>query len=110
MGSSGHIYRCSSIATPSFDYGILGKQPKTVDEFKEMIKVSQDKEFHCHTCIHSTARCNRMALEINTEWNDYNKPNNHMAKTDDTIYVGPKDKSLGKHMFIKTKVRDGTKI
>ena len=99
MGSSGHIYRCSSIATPSFDYGILGKQPETVDEFKEMIKISQDKEFHCHTCIHSTARCNRMALEINTEWNDYNKPNNHMAKTDDTIYVGPKDKSLGKHVY-----------
>ena len=64
-----------------------------------MIKISQDKEFHCHTCIHSTARCNRMALEINTEWNDYNKPYNHMAKTDDTIYVGPKDKSLGKHVY-----------
>ena len=41
----------------------------TVDEFKKMIAISQDKEFHCHTCIYSTARCNRMALEINSEWN-----------------------------------------
>lgn len=92
MGSSGHIYRCSSIATPSFDYGILGKQPETVAELKEMIKVSQDKTFHCHTCIHSTARCNRMALEINTEWNVYNKENNHTAKQVNTMAVGPKNK------------------
>ena len=57
-----------------------------------MIKVSQDKEFHCHTCINSTARCNRMALEINTEWNVYNKKNNYTAKTDNTLAVGPKNK------------------
>lgn len=99
MGSSGHIYRCSSIATPSFDYGILGNQPETVEEFKEMIRVSQDKEFHCHTCIHSTARCNRMALEINSEWNAYNKPLNEVAKKEETTYEGPLDKSLGKHVY-----------
>ena len=57
-----------------------------------MIKVSQDKTFHCHTCIHSTARCNRMALEINTEWNVYNKENNHTAKQVNTMAVGPKNK------------------
>ena len=92
MGSSGHIYRCSSIATPSFDYGILGKQPETVEDLKKMIKISQDKKFHCHTCINSTARCNRMALEINTEWNIYNQKNNHVAKQDETLPVGPKNK------------------
>ena len=55
-----------------------------------MIQVSQDKKFHCHTCINLTARCNRMALEINTEWNVYNKKNNYIAKTDDTLAVGQK--------------------
>ena len=105
MGSSGHIYRCSSIATPSFDYGILGKQPETVEEFKKMIKISQDKEFHCHTCIYSTARCNRMALEINSEWNAYNKPNNRTSKKEETIYVGPKNKALGKHIYKNEKLR-----
>ena len=100
MGSSGHIYRCSSIATPSFDYGILGKQPENVAELKEMIKISQDKAFHCHTCIHSTARCNRMALEINSEWNAFNKPKNITAKKDQTIAVGPKnDRSQIKHVY-----------
>ena len=99
LGSSGHIYRCSSIATPTFDYGILGKQPETVDEFKEMIKISQDEKFHCHTCIESTARCNRMALEINTEWNVYNKPRNDIAEKEPTIYTGPKNKALGKHVY-----------
>ena len=110
MGSSGHIYRCSSIATPSFDYGILGKQPETVEEFKKMIKISQDKEFHCHTCIHSTARCNRMALEINSEWNKLNHSNNKIAKTHKTEYEPPKfgpdpNKSLGKHKYVNKDLR-----
>ena len=43
--------------------------------------------------MHSpTARCNRMALEINSEWNAYNKPNNDSAKQDETIAVGQKIK------------------
>ncbi|MDC0060084.1 radical SAM protein [Pelagibacteraceae bacterium] len=112
MGSSGHIYRCSSIATPSFDYGILGKQPETVEEFKNMIKISQDKEFHCHTCIHSTARCNRMALEINSEWNKLNHPHNKVAKTHKTEYEPPEfgpdpNKSLGKHKYVAKNLRWG---
>ena len=106
LGSSGHIYRCSSIATPSFDYGILGKQPETVAELKKMIEVSQDKEFHCHTCIYSTARCNRMALEINSEWNKVNQPDNECAKREKTHYIGPKDKRLGgKHVYDNAKLR-----
>ncbi len=106
MGSSGHIYRCSSIATPSFDYGILGRQPETVEELKQMIEVAQDKEFHCHTCINSTARCNRMALEINSEWNIYNKENNRMAKEDKTLYAGEKSKKAeGKYVYKDTNKR-----
>jgi wyosine [tRNA(Phe)-imidazoG37] synthetase (radical SAM superfamily) len=99
MGSSGHIYRCSSISTPTFDYGILGEQPETVEEFKKMIADSQAAEFHCHTCINATARCNRMALEINTEWNKAAQPENKVAIEENTKYVGPKNKALGKHLY-----------
>ena len=109
IGSSGHVYRCSSIATPTFDYGILGKQPENVKELKEMIQKSQDEKFHCHTCIESTARCNRMALEINTEWNSFNKKDNEVAIKDLTIYEGPEDKSLGKHKYKDLEKRWNTK-
>ena len=33
-----------------------------------------------------------MALEINSEWNAYNKPKNDSAKQEKTIAVGPKNK------------------
>ena len=99
IGSSGHVYRCSSISTPSFDYGILGKQPENVEEFKSLIAHSQDGKFHCQTCLNSTARCNRMALEINSEWNKMNKENNNIAKIEKTEYEGPKNKSFGKHKY-----------
>ena len=99
MGSSGHIYRCSSIATPSFDYGIMGRQPESVDELKKMIMDSQTSEFHCHTCINATARCNRMALEINTEWNKIASPDNSEAREEKTEYLGPVNKALGKHVY-----------
>ena len=106
MGSSGHIYRCSSISTPSFDYGILGKQPENVDELKKLISIAQDKKFHCHTCINSTARCNRMALEVNSEWNNSNKKSNSIAKFEKTHYLGPADKTKGgKHMYDNKNLR-----
>ncbi len=105
IGSSGHVYRCSSIATPTFDYGILGKQPQTVEELKEMILKSQDKHFNCQTCIASTARCNRMALEINTEWNEYNNPENKIAIKEETFYEGSKNKAFGKHVYKNKKSR-----
>ena len=109
IGSSGHVYRCSSIATPTFDYGILGKQPENVKELQEMIQKSQDEKFHCHTCIESTARCNRMALEINTEWNSFNKKDNDVAIKDLTVYEGPEDKALGKHKYKDLEKRWNTK-
>ena len=54
---------------------------------------------HCHTCINATARCNRMALEINTEWNKAAQPENKVAIEENTEYVGPKNKALGKHLY-----------
>ena len=46
-----------------------------------------------------------MALEINTEWNAYNKPNNDVAIEEETIYSGPKNKALGKHIYKDDKKR-----
>ena len=46
-----------------------------------------------------------MALEINTEWNAYNKPDNDVAKKEDTIYIGPKNKALGKHVYKNNELR-----
>ena len=105
IGSSGHVYRCSSIATPTLDYGILGNSQETVEEIKKMISKSQDNKFNCQTCISSTARCNRMALEINTEWNEYNKPDNKIAIKEETVYEGSKNKAFGKHVYKNKKSR-----
>ena len=110
IGSSGHLYRCSSISTPSYDYGILGKQPETVTEFKALITKSQDPKFNCQTCLNATARCNRMALEINTEWIKLNKPLNNIATTQPTEYEPPTNipdpnKSLGKHKYSNKNLR-----
>tara|TARA_B100000767_G_C19530711_1_gene436451 strand:- start:453 stop:632 length:180 start_codon:yes stop_codon:yes gene_type:complete len=47
-----------------------------------------------------------MALEINSEWNIYNKENNRMAKEDKTLYVGEKNKKAeGKHVYKDTNKR-----
>ena len=106
IGSSGHVYRCSSIATPTFDYGIIGQTPDNVNDFKKMILEAQDEKFNCQTCLASTARCNRMALEINTAWNNYNKPENEIAKQEKTIYVGDKsNKAFGKHIYENKNLR-----
>jgi wyosine [tRNA(Phe)-imidazoG37] synthetase (radical SAM superfamily) len=106
IGSSGHVYRCSSIATPTFDYGIVGQTPDNVNDFKKMILEAQDEKFNCQTCLASTARCNRMALEINTAWNNYNKPENEIAKQEKTIYVGDKsNKAFGKHIYENKNLR-----
>ena len=52
-----------------------------------------------------------MALEINTEWNAYNKKSNYTAKTDDTLAVGPKNKRDEiKHVYKDTEKRWNKKI
>jgi hypothetical protein len=47
-----------------------------------------------------------MALEINTAWNNYNKPENEIAKQEKTIYVGDKsNKAFGKHIYENKNLR-----
>lgn len=69
LAADGYLYRCSSIASPSFSYGKIGPIPDSVEEFKAMILKAQDPDFSCAQCFTRGARCNRMALEINSAYN-----------------------------------------
>jgi len=69
LAADGNVYRCSSIATPSFDYGIIGPITDSKEQFEDYIRQAQDPDFNCGTCFARGARCNRMALEINSAFN-----------------------------------------
>ncbi len=69
LAADGNVYRCSSIASPTFSHGIVGPIPDSKREFEEMIIRAQDARFDCNTCWKAGARCNRMALEINSAFN-----------------------------------------
>ncbi|MCK4307120.1 hypothetical protein KAW50_02710 [candidate division WOR-3 bacterium] len=73
IGADGNIYRCSSTATPSFPANCLGKFTGDVEEFQEMILRNHNKDWKPETCFKAGARCNRMALEINKEWEKINE-------------------------------------
>lgn len=72
LASDGNVYRCSSIGSPSFSHGIIGPIPDNKTEFEKMILKSQDPNFNCARCFSVGARCNRMALEINSAYNAMN--------------------------------------
>ncbi|MCK5215383.1 MAG: radical SAM protein [Candidatus Omnitrophica bacterium] len=69
LAADGNVYRCSSIGSPTFSYGIIGPIPETVKELEKMILKGQDPDFRCFECFSHGARCNRMAFEINREFN-----------------------------------------
>jgi MoaA/NifB/PqqE/SkfB family radical SAM enzyme len=69
IASDGYVYKCSSIASPSFNYGRLGKLPCNRKEFEELIILNHNPQFNCDVCFKSGARCNRIALELNSEYN-----------------------------------------
>ncbi|MFP4472607.1 MAG: radical SAM protein [Candidatus Omnitrophota bacterium] len=69
LAPDGNVYRCSSIASPSFSYGIVGPIPDNREEFEQLIRKAQDPDFRCGECFRRGARCNRMALEINSAYN-----------------------------------------
>ena len=68
IGADGYIYKCSSVATPTFKMTRLGKVPNNLKGFKKMVLTNQSQNFDASTCFKAGARCNRMALEINNEW------------------------------------------
>ncbi|MBF0522469.1 MAG: radical SAM protein [Candidatus Omnitrophica bacterium] len=68
FGADGHVYRCSSTASPSFKDMILGKVTDDFKEFNRMVLANHDPDWDAHTCFKAGARCNRIALEINEAW------------------------------------------
>jgi MoaA/NifB/PqqE/SkfB family radical SAM enzyme len=68
-GADGYTYRCSTTSTPSMPFCRLGKITPDLNEFRQMIKNNQNSDWDCCTdCFAKKARCNRMGLEINTEY------------------------------------------
>jgi len=68
LASDGYIYKCSSTASPSFKMNRLGKTTSDFGKFKKMILANHNPNFNPSTCFKVGARCNRIALEINTTW------------------------------------------
>jgi len=68
IGADGHVYRCSSTASPTFSMNRLGEIPTTLEEFDRIVKLNQDHKFFPSTCVDAGARCCRAALEINHRW------------------------------------------
>ena len=52
----------------------MKKLPKLIskEEFEKMILKAHDPNFNCAQCFSRGARCNRMALEINSAYNAMN--------------------------------------
>jgi len=70
LAADGYVYKCSSTASPTFAMNRLGK---ITDDLDTMILANHDPDFSPATCFNAGAKCNRIALEINTAWNEYQR-------------------------------------
>ena len=68
LGADGYYYRCSTTATPTMKMCRVGK---IGDDIEQVIRRNQNYLWDAHTCFNSGARCNRMGLEINCEYDKY---------------------------------------
>jgi len=68
LAADGYVYKCSSTASPTFKMNRLGKISGDLDKLNKMIVANHDPDFNASTCFKVGARCNRIALEINTTW------------------------------------------
>ena len=68
LAADGFVYKCSSTASPSFKMNRLGKTTSDLEEFNRMVLANHNPNFNASTCFKVGARCNRIALEINTTW------------------------------------------
>jgi len=72
-GADGYVYKCSSSATPTAKQCRLGKITSDVEEFKSMIVKNYNPNWDSQKmCFNKGIRCNRMALEINSEYESRN--------------------------------------
>lgn len=71
LGSDAYFYRCSAGAHSFFRHLRLGMLTDNIEEFYRMILMNQDKTFDPQvSCFPFGARCNRGAIEINSEFED----------------------------------------
>ena len=68
ISADGYIYRCSSTASSSFKFNRLGKLSADLEAFHGMVLANQSPDFNSSTCFKAGARCNRVALEVNSAW------------------------------------------
>jgi len=71
LGADGYFYRCTTISTPSFKELRLGKLTSSLEDFKNILRKSQDPNYDCKTCFSRGARGNRMAISINRHYAEY---------------------------------------
>lgn len=68
LAADGYVYKCSSTASPTFKMNRLGKVTNDLNKFNAMVLANHNPSFDPSTCFKVGARCNRIALEINTTW------------------------------------------
>lgn len=68
LAADGYVYKCSSTASPTFKMNRLGRITGDLNKLNEMILANHNPDFDPSTCFKVGARCNRIALEINTTW------------------------------------------
>lgn len=73
LAADGYVYKCSSTASPTFKMNRLGKIPGDLNKMNDMIVANHNPNFNASTCFKVGARCNRIALEINTIWASMNE-------------------------------------
>ena len=73
LAADGYVYKCSSTASPTFKFNRLGKISGDLSKFNDMIVANHNPNFNASTCFKAGARCNRIALEINTTWAGMNE-------------------------------------
>jgi hypothetical protein len=72
LGADGWFYRCTSAAASNFKACRLGRATDDINKFEDIICKNQDQEWSPSTCFDLKTRCSRMALDINSRWNDKN--------------------------------------
>lgn len=76
LGADGYIYRCSTVATPSFSQFRIGKITSDLKRFNQIILTNLDPKFKASSCFKTGARCNRQATECNRTYQNLTKKNN----------------------------------
>lgn len=65
VGADGYMYRCNSVASPSFPGLRLGRVTSNLADFRDMIRVCQSRDFEVSECFSCGARCCRALLRMN---------------------------------------------